>query len=278
MSHYETLGISKTATPDEIKKAYRKLASKHHPDKGGDTAQFQKIEEAYRVLSDPEQRAAYDNPSPMGGPGGFHFNFGGGGDPFADIFSMFRQQGQPNSGHYHGQRRNRDLQIRITVSLHSTLGDQKTTVSVKTTNGTRENVEVNIPRGVSSGSTIKYPNLGDNLFGTLPRGDLYVIVDVTQHAEFMINGLHLVSEFQINCLEAMLGVEREVTSLEGKTFAVKVPAGVQQGNKLAVRGQGLYQLHSSLRGDWYLNINITVPKNISDDDRRILEELTTRIS
>jgi DnaJ-class molecular chaperone len=278
MSHYETLSVPKTATPDEIKKAYRKLASKHHPDKGGDTAQFQKIEEAYRVLSDPDQRAAYDNPSPMGGPGGFHFNFNnGGGDPFGDIFSMFRQHGG-NPGHQHGQRRNRDLQIKITVTLHSTLGDQKTTISVKTANGTRENVEVNIPKGVTSGSTIKYPNLGDNLFETLARGDLFVVVEVAHHAEFDVHGNNLLSTLNINCLEAMVGVDREVVSLEGKTFAVKVPAGIQPGNKLAVRGQGLYQLHSSARGDWYLNINITIPKNIGEDDVRILQELTTRIS
>ena len=103
MDHYQTLGVEKTATPDEIKKAYRKLASKHHPDKGGDTAMFQKVEEAYRVLSDPQQRQQYDNPQPQfnGFPGGFHFNAGGGMDDiFNSIFGQMHRQHRPQNPSY----------------------------------------------------------------------------------------------------------------------------------------------------------------------------------
>ena len=183
---YETLGVPKGASEDEIKKAYRKLASQHHPDKGGDTAKFQEIQTAYETLSDPQKRAQHDNPNPFssfdnGNGTHFEFHFGNGGN---DIFEHIFRQGpfggpNPFNQRHHQPRRNKDLRVLLTVNLSDTLSDQKKTISVQTTKGDRYNVDVQIPRGVSNGTTITYSGMGDNMFETLTRGDLYVIINVS---------------------------------------------------------------------------------------------------
>jgi curved DNA-binding protein len=176
MNHYDVLSIAKNATIDEIKRAYRKLASQHHPDKGGDTAKFQQVQSAYAVLSNPETRQEYDNPTPQR-----FYNSG----PSADINDLFKNFGfhfgngrQQNNRHNHGSRRNKDLRITIQVDLLSTLSEQEKIVSVKTTKGDRETISVKIPKGITSGNTIKYAGLGDNFFEGLTRGDLYINVSL----------------------------------------------------------------------------------------------------
>jgi DnaJ-class molecular chaperone len=134
MDHYQTLGVAKNATPDDIKKAYRKLASKHHPDKGGDTATFQKIEEAYRILSDPNQRQQYDNPMPQGfpggaGPHGFHFNMNG--MDLNDIFAqVFNQRGQTH------QRQPQTFRTQVVVTLDQAYNGGSQNLKLQTHNGT----------------------------------------------------------------------------------------------------------------------------------------------
>ena len=172
---YETLGVPKGASEDEIKKAYRRLASANHPDKGGDTGKFQEIQSAYETLADPQKRQQHDNPNPFGGQpghGGFEFHFGGGGPE--DIFQQFFNQGFGGNPFQRQQqpRRNKDLRININVTLAETLTEQRKSVSVMTTKSERFTVDVNIPRGVNNGTTIKYSGLGDNMFETLTRGDL----------------------------------------------------------------------------------------------------------
>jgi curved DNA-binding protein len=257
---YQTLGVQRNATEAEIKKAYRKLAGQHHPDKGGDTAKFQEIQSAYETLSDPVKRQQHDNPNPFGGQGGngFEFHFNQSMDPH-DIFSQFFGQRGGNPFHQQRQpRRNKDLRINLVVDLSSTLNDQSKTVSVQTTKGDRFNVDVKIPRGVTNGTTIKYTQMGDNLFESLTRGDLYVIITVTASEKYQIHGINLVTTLKINCIEAMLGTEREVEGPDGKTFLVKVPAGCQHQARFGLQGQGLYQMNSSVRGDLIVNIEIAI--------------------
>lgn len=284
MTHYATLGVGENATPEEIKKAYRKLASQHHPDKGGDTAKFQEIEAAYRVLSDPAQREQYDHQ--RRNPGGFRFNVNGqdvhgmpngmedilrnfgfnfGGGPFG---AQFRQP-QP--------RRNKDLQVRVPVSLANTLFDQKITVSLQTTKGTRENVEITIPRGATHGMQIKYPGLGDNFFDTLERGDLYVHIDMQAHPDIEISELDLVMTKSIDCLTAIVGGELEVVGIDGSTFLVTVPAGTQPGQIMRIRNQGLWQLHGSTRGNLLVRIQVSVPKNLSEEQLELIRQIKSTL-
>ena len=179
---YQILGVNKNATEEEIKQAYRKLAMKHHPDRGGDEKQFQEIKNAYEVLSDPVRRQQHDNPGPFHHHHGnhehshFEFHFGGGGPQ--DIFSQFFNQGFGAHPFQRQPRKNKDLRVRLGVDLASTLQSQEKTISVQTTKGDRFTVDVSIPRGIDDGTTIKFSQLGDNFFDTLTRGDLYVIISV----------------------------------------------------------------------------------------------------
>jgi curved DNA-binding protein len=268
---YETLGVPKGASEDEIKKAYRKLASAHHPDKGGDTAKFQEIQSAYETLSDPQKRAQHDNPSPFGnfdGGNGSHFEFHfGGGNP-QDIFEQFFRQahgGSPFGGpnpfnqRQHQPRRNKDLRVQLTINLSETLAAQRKTISVQTTKGDRYNVDVDIPRGITSGTTIKYSNLGDNMFDTLTRGDLYVIINVINDSNCDVQGINLIKRIEIDAIDAMLGVDTIVRGVDGREFSVKVPPGCQHHMKFGLSGQGLYQMNTNVRGDLIVVVEITVP-------------------
>lgn len=265
---YETLGVPKGASEEEIKKAYRKLASQHHPDKGGDTAKFQEIQTAYETLSDPQKRAQHDNPNPFGhgfrqaGPGHFEFQFGGGGPQ--DIFEQFFNQGFGHSPFSQSQRqqharRNKDLRVSISVSLASTLAAQKKTISVQTTKGDRFNVDVDIPRGVNNGTTIKYGQMGDNMFDTLTRGDLYVIISVENDVRFHVHGINLIAELEIDCIDAMTGCEKIITGLDDRQYNIKIPQACQHGMKFGLAGQGLYQMNSNVRGDLVVDVSINIP-------------------
>ena len=268
MTHYETLGISEKATADEIKKAYRKLASQHHPDKGGDKVKFQEIQQAYDTLSDSGKRQQYDmQRNGMGEGIQFHFHSAGANHPDIDaIFRQFGFGGDPfNSFRNQQQRRNKDLRIEIPIPLVSTLEEQVKTIQVTTTNGEKSNLEVRIPRGVTNGTNIKYPGLGDNLFNTLPRGDLYVQFNVHGAENFIVNNIDLYTRISVNCLLATIGGKVSVTSLEGKTFELTIPAGTQPGMKFRLPGQGLYHMNSDARGDLYVELALLVPQNLSPE-------------
>lgn len=274
---YETLGVNRNASEIEIKKAYKKLASKHHPDRGGDTAKFQEIQTAYDTLSDPVKRQQHDNPNPFGrgfhqsGPGNFEFRFDGGPEVnINDIFSQFfgqrgRQQAQP--------RRNKDLRVNLNLNLAETLTPQKKTISVQTTKGDRFNVSVDIPRGVTTGTTIKYSGEGDNMFDTLTRGDLYVIINVLNDRRFQIHGNNVITELEINSIDAMIGIEKEVIGVEGNVYKVKVPPGCQFGQKFSLHGKGLYHMNSNVRGDLIVSVVVRTPK-LDESQLSILKKIS----
>jgi DnaJ-class molecular chaperone len=258
MTHYQTLGIQDNASPEEIKRAYRRLASQHHPDKGGDTARFQEIQTAYDVLGDEAKRQQYDLER-QGGWQRFHF----GGHPMDEIFRQFHfREGSDPFHHFRQpqQRRNKDLRISIPIPLVTTLEEQVKTVSVQTTNGQREIIEVRIPRGVTSETSIKYPGLGDNLFSSIPRGDLYVNIVVHSADNFLVSGIDLYTKISVNCLHAITGGSATVQGLDSKTFEIHIPAGTQANTKFRIPGQGLYRLNSDQRGDLYAETLLTVPR------------------
>jgi DnaJ-class molecular chaperone len=276
MTHYATLGVGESATPEEIKQAYRKLASRHHPDRGGDTATFQTIQAAYDIISDADRRAQYDHE--RANPGGMRFSFNG--QPFSGVppgmENIFEQFGFNFGGapwHVHQPRRNKDLRIEITVDLASTLADQHKTVSVQTTNGHRETVEVTIPRGVTHGTQIKYSGLGDNFFNSLPRGDLYVAFAVTVPIEFELHDLDVVTAVEIDCLDAITGADVEVTGIDGSKFLLTVPAGAQHNNLFRIPNNGVWQLNGSHRGNLLVKIMITVPRQLSPAQLDLIRQI-----
>ena len=274
MTYYETLGVARDATPDEIKRAYRKLASQHHPDKGGDKAKFQEIQAAYDTLSNDQKRQQYDMQQNGFGGGGnfreFHFHSG----DINDIFRSFGFGGNDPFGQFKQQpKRNKDLRVELPIPLVTTLSEQTKTISVQTTNGHRETVEVTIPRGVTTGTQIKYAGLGDNLFNTLQRGDLYIFLNVHNADGFIANGVDLYCKSRVNCLLAIAGGVITVTGLDNKQFELTLPAGTQPGIKFRIPGQGLYAMNSDHRGDLYVEVEITVPQNLNPDLLEIVRSL-----
>ena len=264
MNYYEILGVDRSANADEIKKAYRKQASIHHPDKGGDTNKFQQIEEAYRVLSDAQKRSEYDNPQQQMGPNHFHFNFGGG--DIHDIFAQFgfRHPFQQQT------RRNQDIRTEILIGLADTLSDQRKTLSIKTQNGTKT-VEITIPRGITSGTNIKYPGLGDDMFSNLPRGDLYVMVNVSRHPKFEALGLDLLITLTIDCFQAILGSMQTVEGLDGKVFSINTPPGCQPNVKLKIPGEGLWAFQQDVKGNLLVQLQVTIPTDLSEENLNLIK-------
>lgn len=279
MSYYNILGVPDKATNDEIKKAYRRLASQHHPDKGGDKARFQEIQQAYDTLSDNNRRQQYDMQlNGFGGGDGVRFHWRSSDMDHPDISEIFRNFGFGPGADPFGQfrqreRRNKDLRVEIPITLKETLSDQTKTISVQTTNGERSTVEVNIPRGVTSGTQIKYTGAGDNLFNTIPRGDLYVQFSVQNNPGFVANGLDLYVQTSVNCFEAIVGKDVEIVGLDDKVFSVSIPPGTQTGTRFRLAGQGLYQMNSSVRGNLYVELLITIPDNLSDSQLEIVRSL-----
>jgi curved DNA-binding protein len=256
MDPYQTLGVNQNASEEEIKKAYKKLASKNHPDRGGDTAKFQDIQSAYQTLCDPQKRRQIDNPQTN-----FEFNFGGGQD-MNDIFSqMFGSSGQSPFGHRRAQpRRNKDLKVNITVTLASTLERQRKTVRVQTTNRTQFEVDLDIPQGVTSGTTIKFSGRGDNFFESLTRGDLYVIIVVEANEQFEVFGENVLTELEVNSFDAIIGCEKTVLGIDGREFKIKIPAGSQHSTKYRLDSQGLFRMNSTIRGDLIVSLIVRTPK------------------
>jgi len=281
MTYYEILGVGDKATAEEIKRAYRKLASQHHPDKGGDTKRFQEIQTAYDTLSDNNKRQQYDMQRNGfgGGPGGVHFTWHSNDANHPDINEIFRNFGfggfsnDPFSPFRQRERRNKDLRIEIPVDLIDTLQDQTKTISVQTTNGQRSTMEVNIPRGVTSGTQIKYAGLGDNLFDTIPRGDLYVQFSVRVPERFVVHNLDIHTQVVVNCLTAIVGGTVVVAGIDNKEFELTIPPGTQPGTKFRLAHNGLYQLNSSERGHLYIELAVSIPRDLSADQLEIIKNL-----
>jgi DnaJ-class molecular chaperone len=203
----------------------------------------------------------------------FEFHFGGGGPE--DLFAQFFSQGFPG-GHPFQQRqqsrRNKDLRINLQISLAETLNDIRKSVSVQTTKGERFTVDVNIPRGVGNGTTIKYSQMGDNFFDSLTRGDLYVIINIIADQRFELHGLNLVSNLEINSIEAMTGCDKIIQGIDGREYNIKIPKACQFGTKFGLQKQGLYQMNTDARGDLIVNVTVVTP-TLTEEQLNILRNI-----
>jgi DnaJ-class molecular chaperone len=281
VNYYEVLGVSKTANPNDIKSAYRKLASQHHPDKGGDTATFQNIQAAYEILGDVNKRANYDaelnNPfqgrrTPGGDFGGFNdinevFNgiFGNGG-------SRFNFGPRPNI------RRNPDLNIRCRISLRDSYVGKEMEASYTLPSGRRENVVINIPPGIDNGSTIQYRGMGDDSNDAWPRGNLNCTVTVDNDPNFGRRGDDLTTMIEIDPIEAMIGCTKEIESITGKTMKIQVRPGITHGGEYAAHGLGFPNLQTNTRGHFIIVILIAVPEIKDQKIKKKLEDIRNEIS
>ena len=263
MDYYQVLGVSRTASQDEIKQSFRKLASKHHPDKGGDTAQFQQIQQAYAVLSDEQKRAEYDNP-----PQNIRFNFGG--PDINDIFQHFGFSPFNGSPFQQGRKRNQDIKINLDFSLEETLYDQDKTVNIRLPNGSNKTYNIKVPKGITAGTTIKYPGLGDSSIPTVSTGDLLVSIMIKRHPEFEVNGLDLYKIYNIDVIDLMLGCEITVESLDKTLYNVRVPAGSQHDTKFKIPGKGLPGFQVDIQGNLIIVANAVIPA-LNDKQKQLIK-------
>jgi DnaJ-class molecular chaperone len=280
--YYETLGISKSASADEIKKAYRKLALEYHPDrnktKEGE-AKFKEVTKAFEVLSNEEKRKQYDQfghaafeqgagaGGPFGGAGGpfggfggqggqygpFTYTYSGGGGQgdfggFSDPFEIFEQF----FGGGFGQRQRRPA-YSISISFDEAIHGTEKTVTID-----GKSQKIKIPAGVDSGNRIRF--------------DTYdVVVDVQESSKFQRQGYDIVADRELSFAQAAIGGEIEVETVDGK-IKIRVPAGTQPNTLIRLSGKGVKHVRGSGKGDHYVRIKITIPKKLSNKQKELLEE------
>ncbi|MFW6046495.1 MAG: DnaJ C-terminal domain-containing protein [Candidatus Woesearchaeota archaeon] len=274
MDLYKELGVDKNATNEEIKKAYKKLAMKHHPDRGGDAAKLSKINEAYNILKNPQKRAEYDNPS-------FRFNNGTYRTNVDDIFAdMFNQRGFGFSGFYGGQRQkaNKKIQVRTVITIKDAFVGKQFTASLQLPSGKVEEIDVNIPPGVISGDVIHVRGAGDDTYSDLPRGDVYVEVLVKPEPGWDIHGHDILTSKQVSVFELMTGTSIEIKAPNDKKIKLNVPAGTQINSVLSIKGYGLPYPKSNKHGNIHVKIDSFIPKVVSDEGKVKLKELENEIN
>lgn len=260
MDHYSTLGVTRSATPDQIKKAYRKLASTHHPDKGGDKGKFQEIQAAYDILCDPVKRQEFDNPIPQhrsGFPGGF--NFGSAGNPFADLGEIFRH-------HARQQATQQMYRTTVWISLEQVYSGGEQALQLQSLTGVH-NIKIAIPKGIQDGGQIRCDNI---------LGDAILLVEfrIHPHLKYGRSGQDLTCNHSISVLDLIVGTSFEFTTLSGKTLAVTVPPMTQPHMQLKLAGHGLPIPDSMAYGDQIILLKIFIPAII--DESIINSILTTR--
>ncbi len=270
--YYQTLGVDRNSSQEDIKRAYRSLASKHHPDKGGDTVRFQEIQAAYATLSDPQKKEEYDNPRPQG----FH---GGGGFPqgFEDVFSqMFGGGGNPffGGGFRPQPQRNRTLNLQTQISLEEAFYGKELLTTIQLPSGREQVLQVKIPPGINDGLTLRLAGMGDDSIAHQPRGDIHLGIHVQPHPVYQRQGDDLVRIISINCFDAILGKLFQFETIDDKTLEINIAPGTQHGQTLAVQGYGMPNIQNSyIRGRLLLNINVTVPTNLSEEQKLLVQQI-----
>jgi curved DNA-binding protein len=309
--YYETLGVSKSASADEIKSTFRKLARKHHPDLAKDKKaaeeKFKEINEAYEVLSDPEKRKKYDEygsnwqhagngfggasagaaagggfggfgggGSPFGGGAGGDFHFGGTGysDFFEQFFGTRRGRGYGGGVDFEETpQRGRDVEADILVTLDEVLNGATRQISFRKGNAPDvQTYTVKIPKGVREGQRIRLAGQGGSGGVRGGAGDLYLQVKLQQHPDYSFEGADIHYEAEIPAWQAVLGGELTIPTPDGRA-KLKIPAGTQNGRKFRIPGRGLPE-KGGTRGDFYAVVEIAIPESVTPEQKELWEKLS----
>ena len=264
MTYYETLGLQPNCSQADIKKAYRALAMKHHPDRGGDEKKFKEIEEAYRTLSDEQRRAEYD----AGGSQQDWNPFGGMGGGFHDINEMFGFRFGPGfAGFQQQSRRNRDLGIRLNISLKDSFLGKELEAAYTMISGKQQSVVINIPPGIESGQTIRYNGLGDDSIPGAPRGNLNVTIFVEPDPQYFRRGDDICTHVELSPIDAMLGVDKKIRTIDDKTLQIKIRPGIEQGGEYSASGMGFQNSRHRQTGNFVIIVVIKIPA-VTDETLR----------
>lgn len=301
--YYETLGVPKTATQEEIRSAFRRLARMHHPDVAKDKKaaeeKFKEINEAYEVLSDPEKRKKYDEygryweqAGASGFPGGFsgssgqkgwqpfeniEFEFGGTGfsDFFEHLFGArqgrgYRRESQ-DFGFAAGPQRGQDIEADLMVTLEEALHGSTRQITLRGSDGSTQTYTVKLPKGVREGQRIRLAGLGGKGRGGGEAGDVYLRVKFQKHPDFRVEGSSVYHSLEIPAHRAVLGCTVEVPTLDGRV-RLKIPPGSQTGQIFRIPSKGLPEKGGG-RGDFFVTLEPQLPKSISPAERELWEKI-----
>jgi DnaJ-class molecular chaperone len=270
MDYYSTLGLKRGASDEEIKKAYRSMAMKHHPDRGGDEKKFKDISQAYEFLTDPQKKSVIDmggDPNQQQGSRGqgnpFEFHFGAGN--FDDVFSQF--------GFGRQQARNKSFNINIEITLEEVLTGKDFNAEVGVPGGRKKIVNIEVPSGIEHGQQIRYQGMGDNSIPSARAGDLLVNVFIKPHSVFRREGDSLIVEKTISVWDAMLGTSLEIVTLDKKTLNITIPAGTQPDTVMSCRSEGIPNIRSKVRGNLLIKIKVNIPKNLNAQQVNTIKQL-----
>ena len=300
MDYYQKLGVDKTASAAEIKKAFRKIAVKYHPDKNpGDTAaedKFKEANEAYAVLSDPKKKEEYDTYGDAGfgqrysqedifrGSNlgdifkEFGMNFGGGGfqqsggSPFDSIFTQAGGGGCGGGGcgsHQQAPPKGQDSTMDLWVTLEEVATGTERTVAALG----NERVSVKVPKGIEAGKKLRLTGKGQQSPQGGQPGNLYLRINIQPHENFEREGSNLIVKRPVSFSEAVLGTTVTVPTLDGSELNVKIPAGMQSKSKLRLKGKGLPIPKRDQNGDIMIQIEVNIPKELSEEQTKVVEEL-----
>ena len=302
--YYQTLGVAKSATEEDIQKAYRKLARKYHPDLHADGSEreqetakqkFQEVQQAYDVLSDKKKRRMYDQMGPGFEQMGQGNPFGGGGNPFGgmdiDISSIFGGAGgaggagggfeqifrQMGGGGGRPQQRTRPqappkpepVEQEITVPFATSVLGGEHQVSFQRTNGKVETISVKIPAGIENGKKIRLRGQGAESYSG-QRGDMMIVVKVAPHPNYRRKGLNLLLTVPITLGEAVLGAKVDVPTPHG-TVTLTVPAGTSSGKSLRLKGMGIRA--KDTKGDLIAELQVQLPQELNEEDEKLIRQL-----